>query len=117
MERIYADQLGHYTGIKHYWEIPLQLTLRGSLVGGMYGPVFLLAPFSLFALRLKYGRWLLAAAVVFAAPAYLNTDARFLIPCAPFLAMALGLALADIPGALPALASRPRGSSRGPERG
>jgi hypothetical protein len=104
MERIYADQLGQYIGIKHYWEIPLQLTLRGDLVSGLFGPVFLLAPLSLLALRLKYGRRLLAAALVFAAPAYLNTGARFLIPSAPFLAMALGLALAEVPGALPVLA-------------
>jgi hypothetical protein len=104
MERIYADQLGHYNGIKHYWEIPLQLTIRGSLVSGIYGPVFLLAPLALFALRFKYGRRVLAAGLLFALPAYLNTDSRFLIPCAPFLAMGLGLGLADIPGALPVLA-------------
>jgi hypothetical protein len=104
MERLYAEQLGHYTGIKHYWEIPLQLTLRGGLVTSLYGPVFLLFPLALLALRFKYGRRLLAAALIFAAPAWLNTDARFLIPCAPFVAMALGLALAEIPGALPVLA-------------
>ena len=40
MERIYAESLFHYNGIKHNWEIPLQLTLRGGLVGGLYGPVF-----------------------------------------------------------------------------
>ena len=104
MERIYADHLSHYEGIKHYWEIPLQLTLRGALVGGTFGPVFLLSPLALLALRFKYGRQLLAAAVVFAAPAYLNVGARFLIPCAPFLALALGIGLANVPGALPALA-------------
>jgi len=104
MERIYAEGLRHYTGIKHYWEIPLQLTLRGGLVEGMFGPVFLLAPVALFALRLKSGRRLLLAALVFALPAYLNTGARFLIPAAPFLALAMGIGLAEIPGALPVLA-------------
>jgi hypothetical protein len=104
MERIYAEGLRHYTGIKHYWEIPLQLTLRGGLVEGMFGPVFLLAPFALFALRLKSGRRLLLAALVFALPAYLNTGARFLIPAAPFLALAMGIGLTEIPGALPVLA-------------
>ena len=103
MERIYAERLGHYIGIKHYWEIPLQLTLRGELVSGLFGPVFLLVPLSLLALRLKYGRRLLAAALVFAVPAYLNTDARFLIPCAPFLAMSLGLALAESPRRTPGI--------------
>ena len=104
MERIYAEGLRHYTGIKHYWEIPLQLTLRGGLVDGMFGPVFLLAPLGLLALRLQCGRRLLFAALVFALPAYLNTGARFLIPAAPFLALAMGIGLADIPGALPVLA-------------
>jgi hypothetical protein len=104
MEQIYAEQLFHYIGIKHYWEIPLQLTLRGGLVGGLFGPVFLLSPLALLALRLKYGRRMLAAALVFAIPAYLNADARFLIPSAPFVAMALGLALAHVPAAFPTLA-------------
>jgi hypothetical protein len=104
MERIYAEGLRHYTGLKHYWEIPLQLTLRGGLVEGMFGPVFLLAPLGLFALRSKSGRRLLLAALVFALPAYLNTGSRFLIPAAPFLALAMGVALAEVPGALPVLA-------------
>src|ERR1035438_4314180 len=72
MERIYADLLRHYTAIKHYWEIPLQLTLRGGFVEGTFGPVFLLSPLGLLALRFKSGRRLLLAALVFALPAYLN---------------------------------------------
>jgi hypothetical protein len=103
MERIYADMLKHYTGINHYWEIPLQLTIRSGVGGGTLGPVFLLAPFSLFALRNRMGRRLLLAALVFALPAYLNVGTRFLIPCLPFIALALGLALSEIPYALPAV--------------
>jgi hypothetical protein len=104
MERIYAENLRHYTGIKHYWEIPLQLTLRGGFVDGMFGLAFLLAPLGLFALRFKSGRRLLLAALVFALPAYLNIGARFLIPSAPFLALAIGVGLAEVPAALPVLA-------------
>src|ERR1017187_5604662 len=104
MERIYADLLRHYTAIKHYWEIPLQLTLRGGLVEGMFGPVFLLAPLGLLALRFKSGRRLLLAALVFALAAYLNVGARFLIPSAPFLALAMGIGLSEVPAALPMLA-------------
>ena len=104
MERIYTEGLRHYADMKHYWEIPLQLTLRGGLVEGMFGPVFLLAPCGLLALRWKSGRRLLLAALVFALPAYLNTGSRFLIPAAPFLALAMGVGLAEVPGALPALA-------------
>ena len=104
MERIYTEGLRHYADMKHYWEIPLQLTLRGGLVEGMFGPVFLLVPCGLLALRWKSGRRLLLAALVFALPAYLNTGSRFLIPAAPFLALAMGVGLAEVPGALPALA-------------
>jgi hypothetical protein len=102
-ERSYAELLRHYYEIKNNWEIPLQLTLRGGLVGGALGPVFLLAPYSLLALRLKFGRKLLIAAAVFALPAWLNVGSRFLIPSLPFVAFALGLALSEIPAALPAV--------------
>ena len=104
MERLYAESLRHYYSVKHYWQIPLELTLRGGLVEGMFGPVFLLAPFALFALRLKYGRQLLLAALVFALPAYLNVGSRFLIPSLPFIALAMGIAMAEVPGALAVLA-------------
>ena len=104
MERIYADTLAHYNGIKHSWQIPLELTLRGALVSGTFGPVFLLFPFALLALRFKFGRRVLLAALVFGLPAYLNADTRFLIPAAPFLALAIGMVFAQVPAALPVLA-------------
>ena len=104
MEKIYVDGLKHYLGIKSHWEIPLQLTLRGSLVTGVVGPVFLLAPLALLALRQRQGRQLLAAAAIFALPAYLNTGTRFLLPSLPFLSLALGVALAQSPGILCAIA-------------
>ena len=104
MERIYAETLRHYPGIKHYWQIPLQLTLRSGFDGGTSGPVFLLAPCGLLALRFKSGRRLLLAGLVFALPAYLNIGTRFLIPSVPFLALAMGIGLADVPAALPVLA-------------
>ncbi len=104
MERIYAETLAHYTGIKHNWQIPLELTLRGGLVSGTFGPTFLLFPFALLALRFRLGRRLLLAAVVFGLPAYLNTGTRFLIPSAPFLALAIGMVFAQVPAALPLLA-------------
>jgi hypothetical protein len=100
MERMYTESLRHYRDIKSYWEIPLQLTMRGGIVEGLFGPTFLLAPTALIALRFKYGRRLLAALLVFALPAYLNVGARFLIPSLPFLAMAMGIGLAELPGAL-----------------
>ena len=104
MEQSYVSDLQHYDGIRHAWEIPLQLTLHGELVSGMLGPVFLMAPFALLALRSQPGRRLLAAAAVFAIPAYFNADARFLIPAIPFLALSMGVGLSNSPGVLPALA-------------
>jgi hypothetical protein len=104
MEKIYLDSLSHYLGIKHFWEIPLQLTMRGGLVEGLVGPVFLLAPLSLLALRQQQGRRLLAAAVFMGVPAYFNTGARFLIPTLPFAALSLGVGLAQSPGVLWAIA-------------
>jgi hypothetical protein len=103
MEKVYLEQLRHYTEIHHFFQIFTQLTVRGGLVGGIIGPVFLLAPLGLLAARRREGRLLLLAALALAIPAYLNTGARFLIPCLPFLALALGLAVANTRGALLAL--------------
>ncbi|MBZ5728358.1 MAG: hypothetical protein LAP87_25665 [Acidobacteriia bacterium] len=103
-ERQYLADLGHYPHVNHYWKIPLQVTVLGGLVPGMIGPVFLLAPFALLALRHPHGRRLLLAAAVFAVPAYWNTDTRFLIPALPPLALAMGLGMANSWGVMPALA-------------
>ena len=92
-----SSMLKHYIGIKHWWQIPLELTLRGGLVGGTLNPVFLLLPLSLIASAHAQGRRLLLAALIFAVPAWLNTGSRFLIPSAPFAAMALGIALETCP--------------------
>jgi len=104
MEKIYVDGLSHYLGIKHGWEIPLQLTMRGGLVDGLVGPVFLLTPLALLALREDQGRRLLTAAALFAVPAYFNIGTRFLIPVLPFVALALGMGLSQSPGVLWAVA-------------
>ena len=71
---------------------------------GMTGPAFLLLPLCILALRHPHGRRLLLAGAIYAIPACLNTELRFLIPALPFFALALGLAMADSWGALPAVA-------------
>lgn len=78
------------------WQIPMQVTVRGGL-NSMLGPVFLLAPIALLALRKPEGRRLLLAALVFGANYFSNIGTRFLIPPLPFVAMAMMLALAEIP--------------------
>ncbi len=104
MESNYLSGLAHYPNVKSYFDIPLQLTVIGGLVPGFLGPVFLLAPISLLALRHPQGRRLLLAGAVFAIPALFNTEVRFLIPAVPFFALAMGLALANSWGVLPVLA-------------
>ncbi len=79
------------------WQIPLEATVRGSL-GGVLGPVFLLAPLGLVALRKPLGRQLWLAALVFGANYFGNIGARFLIPPLPFVALAMAMALTTLPG-------------------
>ena len=76
-----------------YFQIPWQLTVDGGRLVGFFGPLFLLTPFALAALKLKAGRRLLAAGMVFALPYMFNIGARFLIPAVPFVALSLALAL------------------------
>lgn len=105
MEQIYAEGLRQYQDLQHWWQVPLELTIRGGAgVTGMLGPVFLLAPLALLAWRCRIGRLMLLAAVAFALPAFLNTGTRFLIPSLPFTAMAMGMAFQNSWGVLPALA-------------
>jgi len=87
-----------------YKEIPLQITVHGDKLTGFFGPLFLLTPLALLALRFRPGRQLLLAGVIFALPYYGNIGTRFLIPAAPFVSLALALALANIPWLLLVLA-------------
>ena len=64
---------------------------------GFLGPLFLLAPLALLALRFREGRQLLLAAAVFGAAYFSNIGTRFLIPMVPFVALALALAVANVP--------------------
>jgi hypothetical protein len=82
-------------GLKSYSQIPMQLTLKGDVLAGFFGPLFLLTPVALLALRFSAGRQLLLAAVVFGIPYFANVGARFLIPAAPFISLALALAFAN----------------------
>ncbi len=94
----WSAQLRHY-GIANYRDLPYQLFLNGERTEGFLGPLFLLAPVALLALRRREGRFLLLAALFAAAPYPANIGARFLIPALPFVALALGLALESLPSA------------------
>jgi hypothetical protein len=82
------------------WQIPRQVTVKGNLLAGFLGPLFLLTPLALLALRVPAGRQLWLAAVVFALPYYANVGTRFLIPAAPFVSLALALTFANAGGLL-----------------
>ena len=86
------------------WQIPMQVTVKGELLQGLFGPLFLLAPLGLLALRLPAGRQIWLAALVFGLPYYANVGARFLIPAVPFISLALAFTFANAGGLLLVLA-------------
>ena len=90
-EKEYTRDMRHFNDVPES-QIPLELAIRGQLLGGVLGPVFLLLPLSLLALRYAVGRRLLFAAVLFTLPYAANIGTRFLIPSLPFWALALGMA-------------------------
>jgi hypothetical protein len=75
-------------------------TIHGGIGGGFLGVLFLLSPLGLLALRYKQGRQILLTAAVFLLPAYANGQNRFLMLAAPFVAIALCLAVWKARGAL-----------------
>ena len=70
-----------------------ELTISGRALQGHFGPVLLLAPLGLLALRKPAGRFLWLAALALGAPWYFNVGARFLMPAAPFVMLALAVSL------------------------
>lgn len=67
-------------------ELVYEVTTGGEKTQGVLGPVFLLAPLSLLALRCAPGRRLLLALLAFLLPYPANLSTRFLLPAATFLA-------------------------------
>jgi Dolichyl-phosphate-mannose-protein mannosyltransferase len=101
-EETWRKDLTTYT-LPSRWQIPLQITVQGDLVEGFLGPLFLLAPLGLLALRYRPGRQVLLAAAIFACTYFTNIGTRFLIPSVPFVALAMALVAADIQWLLPTL--------------
>lgn len=90
------DVLKHmrgYDSIQSPWQVPYEVTIAGANLQGILGPLFLLAPLSLLALRHPAGRRLILAAVVFLLPYPSNLGTRFLLPAATFIATGIGLGL------------------------
>lgn len=97
----YRWQMRNYPGLRSHWEIPLEVTVRGTVLCGLIGPVFLLAPVAGMSLRYAHGRRLLLAAAIFGSTYATNIGTRFLIPALPFLSLAMVLGLAAWRGWLP----------------
>ncbi len=88
-----AEHMRRYRVIQHYSQIPLEVTVYGTNLQGMLGPVFLLTPLVLLSLARREGRRLMAAALLFVLPYPANIGTRFLLSTAAFVAPALGVAL------------------------
>jgi hypothetical protein len=95
-ENSWRSYLSNYN-LASRWQIPLQVTVQGDHVEGFLGPLFLLAPLALLALRFREGRQLLLAAAIFGSVYFSNIGTRFLIPIVPFVSLALAMAVANIP--------------------
>jgi 4-amino-4-deoxy-L-arabinose transferase-like glycosyltransferase len=91
MEKSLVEGWRHYAGFS-FPSAPWELT-AGSKLQGNFGPVFLLLPIGLLALRQKAGRSIWLAAAVLAIPWLSNVGARFLMPSLPFLALVLAMSL------------------------
>ena len=102
-EHDYAQSMRHYAGLASYKSLPLELTVRGLILGGVLGPLFLLAPAALLSARTSLGRRVLFAGLFFSLPYAANIGTRFLVPGLPFLSIAMALAFASIPALLIAL--------------
>ena len=101
-ERDWGEFLRRY-GLPDRRQVPWEVTFRGQALGGLLGPMFLLAPLALLGLRSAAGRQALLAGVVFVLPYPANIGTRFLIPALPFWALALALAVEAWRGVLPLL--------------
>ena len=90
IEHAYIEETGSLGGLPA-WQWPYDVTARGSHTQGFLGPVFLLTPLALLALRVSPGRQLLAAAALFLVPYAAAAPARYLLPALTMLSLALGL--------------------------
>ena len=100
----YSKAMRHFNNAELDWHLPIDLTVTGNRVQGNLGPVFLLAPLALAGTGSPEVRRLLFAGGLFLLPFFANHGTRFLIPCAPFFALALALTLSNWKWAIPVFA-------------
>jgi hypothetical protein len=93
-EHDYSEDLRTYR-MPSLSPLPLEVTIRGGFTQGIIGPVFLLLPVALLALRYRAGRRLLLAGVLVFSTYFANIGTRFLIPCLPFFSLAMAMAFSE----------------------
>ena len=93
LERIWAHAQRVHGGVS-VMEMPLELTIGGSRLYGVLGPVFLLSPLLLIGLARPAGRRLALAALLFAIPCVAAPETRYWIPSLAFASMGMALVLA-----------------------
>jgi hypothetical protein len=96
-EEEYRRHMRNYDGLRSLWDIPVELTVRGHVLCGLLGPLFLFAPLAVLALSHRLGRGLLVAGLVFGAVYATNIGTRFLIPAVAFVALSMALVLRKWP--------------------
>jgi hypothetical protein len=101
-EQEYTSFLRNYQ-VEDKRTLPVEVTVRGERTQGLIGPIFLLLPLGLTALRRRDGRLLWAAAALTLSTYPANIGTRFLIPSLPFLALLIAWPLANRPVAMTAL--------------
>jgi hypothetical protein len=101
-EEVLSRDMRRYE-LPNKWTLPVEVTLRGEKTNGLIGPIFLLAPLALLALRERAGRRLLSVGGLLLAAYFANVGTRFLIPCLPFFSLAMALPLANYPAVLGAM--------------
>lgn len=101
-EKEYIRQMRDYQ-IKDRSKVPIDVTVYGGMLSGMVGPLFVLTPLSLFALRWPAGRRLVFAGILFFLPYFSNIGTRFLLPSLPFFSLAMAMVFAQSKAVLPYL--------------
>ncbi len=91
-EQVLANHLANYGGLS-IGEIVRSLLWGGESLQGLLGPVCILLPLALAALRCRATRPVVVAALILALPWTRNLGARFLMPMLPFALLAVSSVL------------------------
>jgi hypothetical protein len=84
-------------GLSDRRKLPWMVFVDGGVAQMPLGPVFLMLPFALLALRKKTGRRVLLPAALLLSTYFANIATRFLLPGLPFLSLALAIACEELP--------------------